>query len=353
MSIYVTLPSNGGGKEFETTNTNALYKVQLPKRLRLKHEQWEVALASISLPTMEAVQRNILKKFPGPTKVGFQSGLLAYEEKDALPNRTTNPTKVVAVQGMVTMDQVMKGGVKDDYSFVCNLVVQMQMRLNVARQTKIQALKRGGKSVFNPRWRHKDGEMDGQPYEQTLVLGVDDLRITGNYPNPYIYTALHWDLAIALGLVQGQSDATPGPSATVTFRSEDHQKPASWSMFFWYQGLTETFAELKSNVDWQIRGLTGGWFKKAFANPSRTLCIYSNANASSMVGNQVSDVLREVNFDSTQEGQQYFEPKHRQYLPVRQQEYEVMEVALDDLSGVPVQLGPGMTSVVLHFRHRV
>ena len=70
------------------------------------------------------------------------------------------------------------------------------------------------------------------------------------------------------------------------------------------------------------------------------------------LGNQVSDVLREVNFDSTKEGQQYFEPKHRQYLQVRQQEYEVMEIALDDLNGIPVKLGPGVTSVVLHFRHR-
>ena len=53
-----------------------------------------------------------------------------------------------------------------------------------------------------------------------------------------------------------------------------------------------------------------------------------------MVGNQVSDVLGEVNFDSTKEGQQYFEPKHRQHLQVRQQEYDVMKIALDDLKGV-------------------
>ena len=92
--------------------------------------------------------------------------------------------------------------------------------------------------------------------------------------------------------------------------------------------------------------------KKEFVNPTRTLRVYSNANTSTMVGNQVSDVLREVNFDSTKEGQQYFEPKHRQYLQVRQQEYEVMEIALDDLNGVPVKLGSGVTSVVLHFRHR-
>ena len=109
---------------------------------------------------------------------------------------------------------------------------------------------------------------------------------------------------------------------------------------------------MRASVNWEIRGLNGGWFEKEFVNPTRTLRVYSNANTSTMVGNQVSDVLREVNFDSTKEGQQYFEAKYRQYLQVRQQEYEVMEIALDDLNGVPVKLGPGVTSVVLHFRHR-
>ena len=117
-------------------------------------------------------------------------------------------------------------------------------------------------------------------------------------------------------------------------------------------GSQENFLEMRASVNWEMRGLNGGWFEKGFVNPTRTLRVYSNANTSTMVGNQVSDVLREVNFDSTKEGQQYFEPKDRQYLQVRQQEYEVMEIALDDLNGVPVKLGPGVTSVVLHFRHR-
>ena len=351
MSIYVTLPSNGGGTEF--TNTNASFKVHLPERLRLKHEAWEVALASISLPTLGAVPGRILHKFPPTTKVAILSGLLAYEEKDAPPDPTTNPTRVRAVQGVVTMDQVMKGDVQDGVSFVRNLVIQMQQQLNVARQTKIASLKAGGTDVYNARWRHKGGEMDGQPYEPTLTLDRDELRITGNYPNTYVYTAILDELALALGIIKSKTDATLGPSTTVSFPSDDFLNPGSWSTFFNYKSSTEAFVELKSTVNWQIGGLNGGWFEKTFAHPSRTLRVYSNANASSMVGNQVSDLLCEVQFDRSQAGQQYFEPKHRQYLPVRQQEFEVMEVALDDVSGVPVQLGPGVTSVVLHFRHRV
>ena len=295
----------------------------------------------------EPIIRRELFLTPVKTKVGIQSGLVAYEEKDAPADATTNPTKVVAVQGVVTMEEVIESivPIKDGYSFVRNLVTQLHNQLNLARQTKITSLVSGGKMVYNPRWQHTGTPK--KPYEQTLKLGVDDLCITGHYQNSYIYTALHADLAVRI--VKTNNDATPGPSTVVTFRNDAHQKPNAWSSFFKYMGLTQAFVELKSSVHWQIRGLNEGWFEKAFVNPSWTLRVYSNANTSCMVGNQVSDVLREVKFDSNQEGQQYFKPKHRQYLHVRQQENKVMEIALDDLSGVPVQLGPGVTLVVLHF----
>ena len=37
MNIYVTVPSNGGGKEFGPTNLNS--KVHLPERLKLKDKE--------------------------------------------------------------------------------------------------------------------------------------------------------------------------------------------------------------------------------------------------------------------------------------------------------------------------
>ena len=119
MSIYVTLPSNGGGKEFGPTNVNSEYKIRLPERLKLLDEEWEVALASISLPTFDAVKRSILHKFPETTKVGFKSGLLAYEEKNQPADPSTNPTQLKVVYGVVTMSDVLNGlvPVKDGFSF--------------------------------------------------------------------------------------------------------------------------------------------------------------------------------------------------------------------------------------------
>ena len=171
MSIYVTLPSNGGGKEFGPTNQNSEYKIRLPERLKLLDEEWEVALASISLPTFDAVRRSILHKFPETTKVGFKSGLLAYEEKDQPADTSTNPTQLKVVYGVVTISDVLNGVVpfKEGFSFARNLVIQLHTKLNLARMTEIRRLQGTGKSVYNPRWRDPNGN---KAYEQTIVFGL-------------------------------------------------------------------------------------------------------------------------------------------------------------------------------------
>ena len=239
--------------------------------------------------------------------------------------------------------------VKDGFSFARNLVIQLHTKLNLARMTEIRRLQGTGKSVYNLRWRHPNGT---KAYEQTIAFGVDEICINVHFQHASIFTAIHEELAVAMGIIKAKDNATPGPLTLVAFQGNDYKKPDTWARFFKLSDSDENFLKMRASANWEIRGLNGGWFEKEFVNPTRTLRVYSNANTSTMVGNQVSDVLREVNFDSTKEGQQYFEPKHRQYLQVRQQEYEVMEIALDDLNGVPVKLGPGVTSVVLHFRHR-
>ena len=104
--------------------------------MKLLDEEWEVALASISLPTFDAVKRSILHKFPETTKVGFKSGLLAYEEKNQPADPTTNPTQLK----VVTMSDVLNGvvPVKDGFSFARNLVIQLHTNLNLARATEIR-----------------------------------------------------------------------------------------------------------------------------------------------------------------------------------------------------------------------
>ena len=63
MDFYLTLPSNGGGTEFNPTNNNTRYKVRLPNRLILKEQDWEVALVSLSFPIRDHHKHYMLSSF--------------------------------------------------------------------------------------------------------------------------------------------------------------------------------------------------------------------------------------------------------------------------------------------------
>ena len=70
-----------------------------------------------------------------------------------------------------------------------------------------------------------------------------------------------------------------------------------------------------------------------------------------MVGNRVTDLLREVRFKSEGLGRQYFEPIHIYiYIPVRKQVLDIIEVNVAETTGELTRFGEGNTILTLHFR---
>ena len=53
--------------------------------------------------------------------------------------------------------------------------------------------------------------------------------------------------------------------------------------------------------------------------PVRSLHVYSDVAGSIMVGNRVTDLLREVMYQRKGRGSVYFEPIHTQYIPLRKE----------------------------------
>ena len=88
MDFYMTLPSNGGGTEFNSTNDNTRYKVRLPNRLSLKEQDWEVALVSLSFPIRDHHKHYILSNFWRGTIVTKVNGRVTYvKTTNELDNR--------------------------------------------------------------------------------------------------------------------------------------------------------------------------------------------------------------------------------------------------------------------------
>ena len=91
-------------------------------------------------------------------------------------------------------------------------------------------------------------------------------------------------------------------------------------------------------------------FRSVVGSPSRSLFVYSDVGGSGVVGNQVTDLLREVNFKREGKGSQYFEPLHIQYIPVRKDTIDIIETQVAETTGELAGFGEGNTIVTLHFK---
>ena len=72
-----------------------------------------------------------------------------------------------------------------------------------------------------------------------------------------------------------------------------------------------------------------------------------------MVGEQVTDLLRKVNYERKGNGKVYFEPQHIQYIPVRKEMIDIIETQVAETTGELaslLELGKGVTIVTLHFK---
>ena len=102
--------------------------------------------------------------------------------------------------------------------------------------------------------------------------------------------------------------------------------------------IGEDFFHLSVNCDWRVTNLN-----KAFQNimglTSHSLFIYSDVGESSVVGNQVTDLLREVNYKRTGDGSHYFELLHVQYIPLCKDLLNIIEMQVSETRGEVTKFG--------------
>ena len=123
----------------------------------------------------------------------------------------------------------------------------------------------------------------------------------------------------------------------------------TWTELF---GYTNEGLHLSSYCDWRFVYLDEA-YHKAFGmsvsnKPRRPMYLYSNVGRSMIVGNQITDLLREVPYALEN---RHFEPSQIQYLPVRSDVLDIIEVQVAEIDGKLVEFSPGVTSVTLHFKH--
>ena len=163
-------------------------------------------------------------------------------------------------------------------------------------------------------------------------------------------------LALKMGLIEEPTSGTfrLGPNLWQEFRLDTIPTPsdvpgANKQPTFWK--VDAGYLVLSMTCNWRFVNLNEKFRPSTEFAPTRPLHVYCNVGTSSMVGNRVTDLLREIKYHP--QNTTHFEPNHIQYLPVRNELVEIIETRMAEINGDLVQFGEGHTILTLHFKREV
>ena len=111
------------------------------------------------------------------------------------------------------------------------------------------------------------------------------------------------------------------------------------------------YVKLSLSCPWRFVNVNDKFRPSSEFPSTRPLHVYCDVGTSSMVGGRITDILREIKYhpkDTT-----HFEPRHIQYVPVRNEVVEIVETQMAETNGDLVQFGEGRTLLTLHFKREV
>ena len=119
-----------------------------------------------------------------------------------------------------------------------------------------------------------------------------------------------------------------------------------------FQVIGNTF-QLTMKAKWRFVHLNR-MYEDITGQCKRTVYVYTNIGKSTIVGDQIVDLLREVEYDPLTSYHQYdkihFEPKDIQYHDVMSTDMDILEVQVTETDNTPLKFGKGSTTLVLHFK---
>ena len=339
--FYVSLPSHSSKGEFPKNVANH-FKIRLPNPIRLDGQGWKVGMSSITMPDAQVALPSLTSTDPDDKKVtlAYYAWRRLFGSGHNLGGTNFDTDDLKAVFHNV-----------DGVGFMKSMIAYFQrQRIFDDYGPKLGAkyLTSDGKRTYIEfRWEG----------DELVTHNEDMIRPITDLPALHINV----DLATKMGwLMKKGSSYELGPNLQIEFFKDEipdigvvgylHDKdglPVFWTVATKSSGYS--FLKLSIYCDWRFLNLNKA-FEVVVGSSSRSLFVYSDVGGSSVVGNQVTDLLREVNLIRKGAGTQYFEPYHIQYIPVRKDVLDIIEVQVAETTGNLVTFGAGNTILTLHFK---
>ena len=362
-------------------NANNSFKVRLPERLSLPGEGWHASLMSLTVPD-QGQSNAIIAADPHTKVIRFKypqmvrkwtdtgdpstSGYLSVTVPSVITmielEEIMNPTQIVA-----TGSQFWKRVMQTMHYFIMAKVMKDQWSELVKESDKkpIVFLKKHGLPQL--RWQGDTLVIDAIAKEELMnsnqITAVDFyinvdialkfglLRIktgkTGSNQSDYVLGPnMHYSLPIKT------YDETTGPvgsryRAYYNWEGEVYEGVNFTSRAFFIVTLDNVkWVRLHQGFTWQLNNLDAS-FEKIVGTRRRTVMVYSDLVESTVVGSGKYPLLREVQLLRTGDGESTAEPLHHQWIKLRGNQLEILEVEIASTGGPLAPLPPGKTLVTI------
>ena len=307
--FYLTLPSHSSLAEFPN-NVNNNFKVRLPKLIRLDEGDWKVALASISVPDPQHAL---------PAWLREDLALFTITCYHVDKNNTTNKIGFETDVKLPHIKQHVDLSVMTGYTLLRGLVEHMRKIVIEARLYPhwLTGTPTGVK-VFHPEFIVGDSDitLDTSKIQFTeFGTGKSSFKNPGIWIHKTLAHEMGWfeddlhesDPQFAIKLGPNLSIKLNGPEIPATTDIKSHftsdgqesgvtHSNRNWIIPRWGDGRLMDYIRLSLAVSWRFINLDYA-FNNVFGPSTRSLFVYSDVGASNVLGNEVTDFIREVNYE--------------------------------------------------------
>ena len=355
-------------------NANNSFKVRLPERLKLAAEGWHAMLLSMSVPD-QGQSNAVIATDPHTIVIQFNITFMTRKFSTGAYRQVSFQTKECHVK----LDEIMssKQPVTSGNLFwqrVMQEVHNKSMQQLMVEQKNAWTTMRGER----PHVSLKKNWMPALTWkDDALILPAVHEGELLNFTQTKALTSFSLDLGVAkkFGFIEpkkGMVGYVLGPNLqftlpTVAYDNQTQpvgssfRRDKNWIGEHWTglqptnvnREVTDQVFQVKSNqlhlsrmVEWQFNNLNA-LFEKLVGASKRTVMVYTDVVESTVVGSGRFPLLREVQLLRTGEGESKVESLHYQWIKVRGNQLEMVEVEIATPSGPLAILLPGKILVTI------
>ena len=360
-------------------NANNSFKVRLPERMVLPGEGWHASLMSLTVPD-QGQSNAVVATDPHTKVIRYKHPIMTRKWTDTgdasssgyLSIRVPMATEMIELEEIMNATQIVSTG------------SQFWKRVMHTLHNKIMT------EVMKDQWNASVAERDRKPIvfvnkhgmpqlswkgESLVIEAIAKKNLMNNRQVSMVEFYINVDIALKFGLLRRKtgktgyatSDFVLGPNLqyslpTKTYDESTGPVGSRYRTYYNWEGdvyegvnfISSAFSIMTAdNVKWLRLFPAFEWhnldasFEKIVGTSKRTVMLYSDLVESTVVGSGKFPLLREVQLLRTGEGESTAEPLHHQWIKVRGNQLDIVEVEIADTSGPLTILPPGKTLVTI------